>query len=86
VKNFINMAGPIDFTKVGLFGLWLGKQFSTSIASWTPGSIRRHGEAGFKLIKPTMDLSTNLTSGELWNDKYVMDSPQQWPIELLRSW
>src|SRR5437867_1972708 len=26
VKNFVNMAGPIDFAKVGLFGLWLGKQ------------------------------------------------------------
>ena len=23
VKNFVNMAGPIDFSKVGLFGLWL---------------------------------------------------------------
>src|SRR5437667_8726947 len=22
VKNFVNMAGPIDFMKVGLFGLW----------------------------------------------------------------
>src|SRR3972149_2117022 len=23
VKNFVNMAGPIDFSKVGLFGVWL---------------------------------------------------------------
>jgi polyhydroxyalkanoate synthase len=27
VRNFINMAGPIDFAKVGLFGLWLDKRF-----------------------------------------------------------
>ena len=27
VRNFINMAGPIDFTKVGLFGLWLDKKY-----------------------------------------------------------
>ena len=26
VKNFVNMAGPIDFSKVGLFGLWLDQQ------------------------------------------------------------
>src|SRR5207237_223638 len=24
VRNFINMAGPIDFSKIGLFGLWVG--------------------------------------------------------------
>ena len=26
VKNYINMAGPIDFSKVGMFGLWLDKR------------------------------------------------------------
>jgi len=27
VRNFINMAGPIDFARVGIFGLWLDKRF-----------------------------------------------------------
>src|SRR5204863_354563 len=27
VKNFINMAGPIDFSKIGLFGLWLDEKY-----------------------------------------------------------
>src|SRR5262249_18334729 len=27
VKNFINMAGPFDFSQVGLFGLWLDKKY-----------------------------------------------------------
>jgi hypothetical protein len=27
VRNFINMAGPIDFSKIGLFGLWLDKRY-----------------------------------------------------------
>ncbi|PYM92076.1 MAG: class III poly(R)-hydroxyalkanoic acid synthase subunit PhaC, partial [Candidatus Rokuibacteriota bacterium] len=55
VKNFINMAGPIDFTKVGLFGLWLGKQyFNVDRFVDTLGSIPADMvKAGFKLIKPT---------------------------------
>src|SRR5437879_3450763 len=27
VKNYIDMAGPIDFSKIGLFGLWLDKKY-----------------------------------------------------------
>ena len=47
---------------------------STSTASWTrwaavPADLVK---AGFKLLKPTMDLSTNLNLWwNLWNDKYV---------------
>src|SRR5437660_9229944 len=74
VKNFVNMAGPIDFTKVGLFGLWLGKEnFNVDRFVDTLGSIPADMvKAGFKLLKPTMDLSTNLNLWwNLWNDKYV---------------
>src|SRR6059036_3353320 len=62
VKNFVNMAGPIDFTKVGLFGLWLGKEnFNVDRFVDTLGSVPADMvKAGFKLLKPTMDLSTNL--------------------------
>ena len=74
VKNYINMAGPIDFSKVGLFGLWLDKryfdvdQFIDTLGSLPADMVK----AGFKLLRPTMDLSTNLNLWwNLWNDKYV---------------
>jgi len=98
VKNFINMAGPIDFTKVGLFGLWLGKQyFNVDRFVDTLGSIPADMvKAGFKLIKPTMDLSTNLNLWwNLWNDKYVegFQALNKWaneyvafPGEFFRQW
>src|SRR5438094_8177422 len=73
VKNFINMAGPIDFAKVGLFGLWLGKQyFNVDRFVDTLGSIPADMvKAGFKLIKPTMDLSTTLNLWtNPWNHQY----------------
>ncbi len=68
------MAGPIDFAKVGLFGLWLDKRFFNvdrfvDTLGTVPADLVK---AGFKLIKPTMDLSTNLNLWwNLWNDKYV---------------
>jgi polyhydroxyalkanoate synthase len=74
VRNFINMAGPIDFSKVGLFGRWLDrKHFDVDRFVDTLGSIPADlVKAGFKLLKPTMDLSTNLNLWwNLWNDKYV---------------
>jgi polyhydroxyalkanoate synthase len=74
VKNFINMAGPIDFAKVGLFGLWLDKRyFNVDRFVDTLGAIPADlVKAGFKLLKPTMDLSTNINLWwNLWNDKYV---------------
>ena len=98
VKNFINMAGPIDFAKVGLFGLWLGKQyFNVDRFVDTLGSIPADMvKAGFKLIKPTMDLSTNLNLWwNLWNDKYVegFQALNKWaneyvafPGEFFRQW
>jgi polyhydroxyalkanoate synthase subunit PhaC len=98
VKNFINMAGPIDFAKVGLFGLWLGKPyFNVDRFVDTLGSIPADMvKAGFKLIKPTMDLSTNLNLWwNLWNDKYVegFQALNKWaneyvafPGEFFRQW
>ena len=98
VKNFINMAGPIDFAKVGLFGLWLGKQyFNVDRFVDTLGSIPADMvKAGFKLIKPTIDLSTNLNLWwNLWNDKYVegFQALNKWaneyvafPGEFFRQW
>jgi len=98
VRNFVNMAGPIDFAKVGLFGLWLGKQnFNVDRFVDTLGSVPADlVKAGFKLLKPTMDLSTNLNLWwNLWNDKYVegFQALSKWaneyvafPGEFFRQW
>jgi polyhydroxyalkanoate synthase len=98
VRNFINMAGPIDFTKVGLFGLWLDRRhFNVDRFVDTLGSVPADMvKAGFKLLKPTMDLSTNLNLWwNLWNDKYVegFSALNKWaneyvafPGEFFRQW
>jgi polyhydroxyalkanoate synthase len=98
VRNFINMAGPIDFSKIGLFGLWLDRRyFNVDRLVDTIGSIPADMvKAGFKLLKPTMDLSTNLNLWwNLWNDKYVegFSALNKWaneyvafPAEFFRQW
>ncbi len=98
VQNFVNMAGPIDFSKVGLFGLWLDKKyFNVDRFVDTLGAIPADlVKAGFKLLKPTMDISTNLNLWwNLWNDKYVegFSALNRWaneyvafPGEFFRQW
>jgi polyhydroxyalkanoate synthase len=98
VRNFIDMAGPVDFSKVGLFGLWLDKRyFDVDRFVDTLGTVPADlVKAGFKLIKPTMDLSTNLNLWwNLWNDKYVegFNALNKWaneyvafPGEFFRQW
>jgi polyhydroxyalkanoate synthase len=98
VRNFVNMAGPIDFSKVGLFGLWLDrKYFDVDRFVDTLGSVPADMvKAGFKLLRPTMDLSTNLNLWwNLWNDKYVegFNALNKWaneyvafPGEFFRQW
>jgi polyhydroxyalkanoate synthase len=98
VKNFINMAGPIDFSEIGIFGLWLDKKyFDVDRFVDTLGSVPADMvKAGFKLLKPTMDLSTNLNLWwNLWNDKYVegFSALNKWaneyvafPGEFFRQW
>ena len=98
VKNYIDMAGPVDFSKIGLFGLWLDKRyFNVDRFVDTVGAVPADMvKAGFKLIKPTMDLSTNLNLWwNLWNDKYVegFNALNKWaneyvafPGEFFRQW
>jgi polyhydroxyalkanoate synthase len=97
-KNFINMAGPIDFSKIGLFGLWLDpRYFDVNRFVDTVGAVPADMvKAGFKLLKPTMDLSTNLNLWwNLWNDKYLegFAALNRWaneyvafPGEFFRQW
>jgi polyhydroxyalkanoate synthase len=98
VKNFVNMAGPIDFSQVGLFGCWLRpKYFDVDRFVDTLGQIPADlVKVGFKLLKPTMDLSTALNLWwNLWNDSYVRSfrALNQWaneyvpfPGEFFRQW
>jgi polyhydroxyalkanoate synthase len=98
VRNFIDMAGPIDFSKAGLFGLWLDKKYFdvdrfVDTLGTIPADLVR---AGFKLLKPTMDLATNLNLWwNLWNEQYVegFNALNKWaneyvpfPGEFFRQW
>jgi polyhydroxyalkanoate synthase subunit PhaC len=98
VRNFISMAGPIDFSQVGLFGLWLDRRFFNvdrlvdTVGAVTGDMVK----AGFKLLKPTTDLTTNLNLWwNLWNHKYVegFSALNKWaneyvafPVEFFRQW
>jgi len=98
LKNFINMAGPIDFSQTGLFGLWLdARYFDVDKYVDTLGSIPAEMvKLGFKLLKPTMELSTNLNLWwNLWNPEYVagFNALNKWaneylpfPGEFFRQW
>jgi polyhydroxyalkanoate synthase len=98
VRNFVNMAGPIDFSRAGLFGLWLSpRYFDADRFVDTLGQIPADMvKAGFKLLKPTMDLSTGLNLWwNLWNDEYVQGfkALNKWaneyvafPGEFFRQW
>jgi polyhydroxyalkanoate synthase len=98
VANYINMAGPIDFSKGGLFTTWLDKRYFDidklvdTMGNISPDMIR----VGFKLLKPTMELTTlsNLW-WNLWDDQYVVGflAMNKWaneftpiPGEFMRQW
>src|SRR5437773_8719346 len=98
LKNYVDMAGPVDFSQVGLFGLWLdARYFDADKYVDTLRAIPADMvKMGFKLLKPTMDLSTNLNLWwNLWNDKYVegFNALNRWaneyvafPGEFFRQW
>ena len=98
LKNYIDMAGPIDFAHVGLFGKWLDpRYFDVDKYVDTLGTIPAEMvKMGFKLLKPTMDTSTNLNLWwNLWNPDYVsgFNALNKWaneylpfPGEFFRQW
>jgi polyhydroxyalkanoate synthase len=98
LKNFVDMAGPIDFAHAGLFAQWLdARYFDVDKYVDTMGSIPADMvKAGFKLLKPTMDLSTNINLWwNLWNPEYVsgFSALNKWaneylpfPGEFFRQW
>jgi polyhydroxyalkanoate synthase len=92
------MAGPIDFAKAGLFARWLDKRFyDVDRVVDTVGAIPADWvRLGFKLLKPTMDVTTALN---LWwnldNERYVEGyrALAKWaneyvpfPAEFFRQW
>jgi polyhydroxyalkanoate synthase len=98
VRAYVNMAGPIDFSQAGLFARWLDKRFyDVDRVVDTVGAIPADWvRLGFKLLRPTMDVSTALN---LWwnldNDKYVAgyQALSRWaneyvpfPAEFFRQW
>ena len=98
VRAYVNMAGPIDFAQAGLFALWLDKRFyDVDRVVDTVGAIPADWvKVGFKLLRPTMDVTTALN---LWwnldNPRYVRgyQALSRWandyvpfPAEFFRQW
>ncbi|HEX2481429.1 MAG TPA: alpha/beta fold hydrolase [Methylomirabilota bacterium] len=98
IRAYVNMAGPIDFAQAGLFALWLDKRFyDVDRVVDTVGAIPADWvKAGFKLLRPTMDVTTALN---LWwnldNPRYVQgyQALSRWandyiafPAEFFRQW
>lgn len=98
VRAYVNMAGPIDFSQAGLFARWLDRRFyDVDGVVDTMGAIPADWvKLGFKLLRPTMDLSTALN---LWwnldNPRYVdgYQALSRWaneyvpfPGEFFRQW
>ncbi|MGH2425705.1 MAG: alpha/beta fold hydrolase [bacterium] len=98
VVSFINMAGPIDFAKSGLFGVWLDKRYFDA-----DKVVDAFGQlpvemvmAGMKLLKPTMEFTSRLNLWwNLWNKEYIdgFKALNQWandyepmPGEFFREW
>jgi polyhydroxyalkanoate synthase len=92
------MAGPIDFAQAGLFAQWLDKRFyDVDRVVDTVGAIPADWvKVGFKLLRPTMDVTTALN---LWwnldNPRYVdgYRALSRWandyvpfPAEFFRQW
>ncbi len=98
VRAYVNMAGPIDFAQAGLFARWLDKRFyDVDRVVDTVGAIPADWvKAGFKLLRPTMEVTTALN---LWwnldNPRYVegYQALSRWaneyvpfPAEFFRQW
>jgi polyhydroxyalkanoate synthase subunit PhaC len=98
VRAYVNMAGPIDFSEAGLFARWLDKRFyDVDRVVDTVGAIPADWvRVGFKLLRPTMDVTTALN---LWwnldNPAYVdgYQALSRWaneyvpfPAEFFRQW
>ena len=83
LKNFIDMAGPIDFSKAGLFTRWLDKRFFNvdrgvdTLGSVPSASIWLAGT----LLRPTMGLSIML---DLWRN--VADEKHVEELRALSKW
>ena len=98
LKNYVDMAGPIDFAHAGMFARWLdARYFDADKYVDTLGQIPAEMvKLGFKLLKPTMDLSTNVNLWwNLWNADYVtgFNALNKWaneylpfPGEFFRQW
>jgi len=56
--GFVNLLGPIDFSKSGLLGLMTDPRWFDAEAVAEAGNVAPHQmQAGFKLLRPTQDLA-----------------------------
>ena len=98
VRNLVNLAGPVDFSDMGLIGCWMNrKHFDVDKLVDTMGQMPAEMvQLGFKMLRPTMDLSTGLNLWwNAWNDKYIegYSALTRWsseyvpfPGEFFRQW
>ena len=98
VRNLVNLAGPVDFSDIGLFGCWLNrKYFDVDKFVDTMGQMPAEMvQLGFKLLRPTMDMSTSLSLWwNAWNPRYMKGfrAMSKWsgefvplPGEFFRQW
>ena len=98
VKNLVNLAGPVDFSDMGLFGRWLQrKHFDVDKLVDTMGQMPADMvRLGFKLLRPTMDMTTGLNLWwNAWNDRYIegyaamskwADEYVPFPGDFFRQW
>ncbi|MCU0697817.1 MAG: alpha/beta fold hydrolase [Myxococcaceae bacterium] len=80
--GFINLLGPIDFTKAGMLGHMTDPRWFDAEAIAEAGNVAPHQmQAGFKLLRPTQDLSKMVTLMEKAFDPVFKES-----YEALEAW
>jgi polyhydroxyalkanoate synthase len=80
--GFINLLGPIDFTRAGMLGHMTDPRWFDAQAIAEAGNVAPHQmQAGFKLLRPTQDVSKMVTLMEKAFDPVFKES-----YEALEAW
>jgi polyhydroxyalkanoate synthase subunit PhaC len=80
--GFINLLGPIDFTRAGMLGHMTDPRWFDAEAIAEAGNVAPHQmQAGFKLLRPTQDVSKMVTLMEKAFDPVFKES-----YDALEAW
>ncbi|MDX2011692.1 MAG: alpha/beta fold hydrolase [Myxococcaceae bacterium] len=80
--GFINLLGPIDFTRAGMLGHMTDPRWFDAEAIAEAGNVAPHQmQAGFKLLRPTQDISKMVTLMEKAFDPVFKES-----YDALEAW